>query len=113
MGLIDSPLCRRCGAEEEVSADVLCESETLATPKRTYLGYFFLDPEDFSSLNLRAIWLSETSLKKQGCNGLDTNLRSTKVLSKYYVHRDHRVFYPIVYAVLFLSDTQTHIHTPH
>jgi hypothetical protein len=27
MGLIDSPLCRRDGAEEETSAHVLCECE--------------------------------------------------------------------------------------
>ena len=29
MGLIDSPLCRRCGAEEETSAQVLCECEAM------------------------------------------------------------------------------------
>jgi len=105
MGLLDSPVCRGCGAEEEASADVLCECEALATLKHTYLAYFFLDPEDFGSLNLRTIWQSETSLKKQVCHGLDTNLRGTKVLSKTYVHRDHRGLDPIMYAVLFFSDT--------
>ena len=79
---------------------------------QTYVpGLFFLGP--FSSLNLRAIGLSETSLKKHGCHGLGTSLRGTKVLSKACVHRDHIGFGPIVYTVLLLSDTQTHIHTPH
>jgi len=106
-------VCRRCGAEEETSADVLCECEALATLKHTILGSFFLDPEDFRSLILRAIWQSETSLKKQGCHGLDTSLRGTKVLSKAYVHRDRRGLDPIAYTVLFLNDTQKHIHIPH
>ena len=30
MGLSDSPLCRRCGAEDETSALILCECEALA-----------------------------------------------------------------------------------
>jgi len=32
MGLIDSPLCKMCGAEEETSAHILFERESLATP---------------------------------------------------------------------------------
>jgi hypothetical protein len=31
MGLIDSPLCRKCGAEDETSAHVLCQCEALAS----------------------------------------------------------------------------------
>jgi hypothetical protein len=31
MGLSDSPLCRRCGAEDETSAHVLCKCEALAS----------------------------------------------------------------------------------
>jgi len=54
MGLTDSPLCRRCGAEEEeTSVHVLCECEALVTSRHTYLGSFFLDPEDVKSLSLR------------------------------------------------------------
>jgi len=30
-GLSDSPLCRRCGAEEETSAHILCECEALVS----------------------------------------------------------------------------------
>jgi len=56
MGMIDSPLGRRCGAEEEISARVLCECEAFATLIYTYLCYFFLDPEDLRSLSLGAVW---------------------------------------------------------
>jgi hypothetical protein len=56
MGLSDSPLCRKCGAQEETSADVLCECEALATHRHTYLGSFFLSPEDNRELSLGAIW---------------------------------------------------------
>jgi len=50
MGLSDSPLCRRCGAEDETSAHILCECEP------AYLGSFFLEPEDDKSVSLGAIW---------------------------------------------------------
>jgi hypothetical protein len=56
MGLLDSPLCRKCGAGEETSAYVLCECEVLVTLRHIYLGSFFLDPEDVGSLSLRVIW---------------------------------------------------------
>ena len=46
MGLINSPLCKKCGAEDENSAHILFECEDLATRGRTYLGSFFLDTED-------------------------------------------------------------------
>jgi hypothetical protein len=35
IGLSDSPLCRKCGAEEETSAHILCECEALATHTHT------------------------------------------------------------------------------
>jgi hypothetical protein len=56
MGLLDSPLCRKCGAGEETSTQVLCECEALATLRHIYLGSFFLDPENVRDLSLRAIW---------------------------------------------------------
>jgi ribonuclease HI len=56
VGLADSPLCRKCGAEEETSAHVLCECEALVTLRLIYLGSFFLDPENVRGLSLRAIW---------------------------------------------------------
>jgi len=55
MGLSDSPLCRRCGAEDETSAHILCECEALASLRHVYLGSF-LQPEDINSISLGAIW---------------------------------------------------------
>ena len=52
MGLMDSPLCRRRGAEEETSAHVLCECEALASLRHIYFGSFFLDSEDVRSQSL-------------------------------------------------------------
>jgi hypothetical protein len=43
--LSDSPLCRRCGAEDETSAHIVGECEALASLRHVYLG-FFLEPED-------------------------------------------------------------------
>jgi len=46
MGLIDSHLCTRCGAEDETLAHDVCDSEALASLRHATLGSFFLDPED-------------------------------------------------------------------
>jgi hypothetical protein len=56
MGLSDSPLCRRCGAEDETSAYILCECEALASFRHVYLGSFFLEPEGIKSISLGAVW---------------------------------------------------------
>jgi hypothetical protein len=56
VGLVDSPLCRKCGAGVETSAHVLCECEALATLRHICLGSFFLDPENVRDLSLRTIW---------------------------------------------------------
>jgi hypothetical protein len=52
MGLSDSPLCRRCGAQDETLAHILCECEALASLRRAYLGSFLLDPEDIKNIRL-------------------------------------------------------------
>jgi hypothetical protein len=44
--LSDSPLCRRCGAQDETSAHILSECEALASLRHVYLGSFLLEPED-------------------------------------------------------------------
>jgi hypothetical protein len=54
--LSDNPLCRRCGAEDETSAHILCECEALTSHRHMYLGSFFLEPEDIKSVSLGAIW---------------------------------------------------------
>jgi hypothetical protein len=55
MGLIDSPLCRKCGVEDETSAHILCWCEALAFIRHAHLGSFFLEPEDIKNQNLGAI----------------------------------------------------------
>ena len=56
MGLSDNPICRKCGTERETSVHVLCACEALASLRHSYLGSFFLDPEDIRKLNIGAIW---------------------------------------------------------
>ena len=56
MGLINSPTCRKCGTEEETSVNILCECDALASLRYTYLGYFFLDPEDIKKQSVGVIW---------------------------------------------------------
>jgi hypothetical protein len=51
LGLVDSPMCRRCGMEEETSAHILCKWETLA-----YLGSFIMEPRDIMYVSLGAIY---------------------------------------------------------
>jgi ribonuclease HI len=56
MGLRDSPLCRKCGAEDETSAHILSRCEALASSRHAHLGSFFLEPEDMKCITLVAIW---------------------------------------------------------
>jgi len=72
MGLSDSPLCRRCGAECETSVHILCECEALASIRHAKLGSFFLEPEDIKSISLGAIW----NFSK--VTGLHESIRGTK-----------------------------------
>ena len=55
MGLTNSLLCKRCRAEDDTLAHILCDCVTLASLKYVYLGSFVLDPEDITSLSLEAI----------------------------------------------------------
>jgi hypothetical protein len=41
LGLSDSPLCRRCRAQDKTLAHILCECEALASLRHMYLGSFF------------------------------------------------------------------------
>jgi hypothetical protein len=56
LGLSDSSLCRRCGAENETLAHVLCGCEAPASLRHVHLGSFFLEPEDIKNVSLGAIW---------------------------------------------------------
>jgi hypothetical protein len=48
-------LCRKCGAEDETSAHILCRCEALASIRHAHLGSF-LEPEDIKCITLGAIW---------------------------------------------------------
>jgi hypothetical protein len=56
MGLSSNPICRKCGTEEETSDHVVCACEALVLLRYSYLGSFFLDPEDIRKLNIGVIW---------------------------------------------------------
>jgi len=56
MGLSDSPLCRRFGAEDDTSVHILCEYEALTSIRHAYLRCFFLEPEDIKNISLGANW---------------------------------------------------------
>jgi len=47
MDLINSPLSRRCGAEDENSVHILCESEALDSLIYAYLGSFVFGPKGY------------------------------------------------------------------
>jgi hypothetical protein len=55
MGLIDSSISKRRGAEKEISTHVFCECEVFATLRHNYLNSFFLDREDDRRPSLGAI----------------------------------------------------------
>jgi hypothetical protein len=46
MELSDSPLLRRCGAEDETSAHILCKCEALASLRHVYLVSVVLETQD-------------------------------------------------------------------
>jgi hypothetical protein len=86
MALIGSHLWKRCGAEEEISAHVLCKCEALATLRHTYLGSFFLDPMDVRSQSLEAIW---NFIKGTKFPGIGHQIMGHKGrVQKAYMHRD-------------------------
>jgi hypothetical protein len=76
MGLRNNPTCRKCGTEEETSVHVLCECEALASFRHTYVGSFFLDPEDVRKLNIGAISKpSSSNLRSEVRNAGDLTLK--------------------------------------
>jgi hypothetical protein len=56
MGLSDILLCRRREAEDETSAQILCDCEALASLRYAYLGSFSMDTEDIKIISLGAFW---------------------------------------------------------
>jgi len=74
-GLTNSPLYRRCEAEDETSAHILCEREALVSLRHVYLGSFFLDPVEIKNLSLGAIW---NLSKRTGLPGTSIRLWGTR-----------------------------------
>jgi len=56
LGLLDSPLCGKCGVMEETSTHILCECEALASLRHAHLDSIFLEPKDIQNISLGAIW---------------------------------------------------------
>jgi len=77
MGLAETPLCRRCGAQKETSAHVLRTCEALATLRHHCLGSFSLNPEDVRNMALELSWVF---IKGQNCHDLDFSSKGHKVL---------------------------------
>jgi len=76
-GLNNNPTCRKCGTEEETSANTLCECEVLASLRHTYLVSYFFEPRDIRKLSTGAIWkfgkgtgLLYPSIRSWGTNSL-------------------------------------------
>jgi hypothetical protein len=77
---VDSTVPHVGGVEQKRKPQLtFCVSEALAILRRTYLGSFFLDPEDFRSLHLGQF---VTLLKEQGCHDLVISLRCKNGLIK-------------------------------
>ena len=62
MGLSDSPLCRKCGAEVETSVPIVCECEALTSLSHAYLGCIFLSQR---TLRLLVLGPSGNLVKQQ------------------------------------------------
>ena len=103
-GWYNSPLCRMCGAQQETSAHIFCDCDVLVTLRHTYLGSFFLDPEDVRNLSLGAKW---NFIKGTGFLWLGHQLKGYKGhIKKAYVHRDWKGSNPFIisfYSILFYS----------
>jgi hypothetical protein len=79
----------------DISAHVWCECEALETLRHTYLGSFFLDPENVRRLSLGAI---SNSIKRNWAP-MTWTLGARRVFKKAYVRRDRKGSNP--FTVLF------------
>ena len=56
MGLKNNPVCRKRVTTKENSVNILCACEALTSLRYSYLGSFFLEPEDVRKLSIGVIW---------------------------------------------------------
>ena len=76
MGLTESPLRRRCGAQKETSAHVLRTYEALVTLSHHCLGSYSFDPEDVRNPALESSWVF---IKGQNSHDFDFSSKGHKV----------------------------------
>jgi len=75
-GIGNDHRCRKYGTGEETSIHILCECETLASLRYTYLGYFYLDPDNIKKLGVGSSGILVTPqgsfnlVRMQGTKGL-------------------------------------------
>ena len=100
---MDSSMCRRCGAEEETSAHVFYECKALVTLRHTYLGSFFLDPENVRGLSLWAV-------KGAGFYVLEFSVRATGGLSKAYMCQDQKGSNSLSFLIYSFFPRSNHSH---
>jgi hypothetical protein len=80
------------------AANVFYECETLASLTHTYLGSFFLDPEDIISQSLGAVW---NLSKGMGFHDLASHYRAQSACQKGVHALGPKGLEPIYYSVLF------------
>ena len=99
MGLSDSPLCRRCGAQDETLAHILCECEALASLRHVYLGSF-LEQEDINPLTPNDHYSGRTALLTSKHCILYSY--STNTGTEYFKHGINCPFFSLQNAVCFI-----------
>ena len=103
MVLSDSPLCRRCGVEDETSAHTLGECEALVSLRHVYLGSFYLEPEDINRLTPNDLYKCRTApLTSKRCI---LYIYSTNVGTEYFKHAQYSPFFSLQNAVCFIMLT--------
>jgi len=110
LGLVDSPLCRKCGVMEETSAPILCKCEALASLRHADLGSFFLEPKDIQSISLGAIW---SFSKASGLPWSDMGHKGLGLNPTYIVAVSSRtLIYTHIHAPKIKSDCALYLRSP-
>jgi len=103
MGLSNNPNCRKCGTEEVTSVHILCACEALSSLRHTYLGSFFLDPENIRKVSMGPYG---TLVKEQGSLNLVIDYGAQRACIKAQVHQAWEVSNPN--AIQFNSMSLSH-----
>lgn len=103
MGLIKSPLCWRCWAEEETPAHILCVRESSVTLRTPIWGVplFFLGGGTPIVLEVLSLGAIRNFLEERGSLDLDIDYRAQRVCLKGLCASERKELEPIYYSVLF------------